>query len=110
MYTNDKFAGYPPVHPVARHAGFRQTCEEIVAKLPKKASIRAIMNSIVTFWQTWQKRRTDRQAFQHMMALDDKLLRDIGLTRSDVIWASRLPLSLNAAVELKKLSLQNKQV
>ena len=109
MYTNNKFAGYPPVHPVARHTGFRQTCEELVAKLPKRTGIRVILNSVVVFWQTWQKRRTDRQAFQHMIALDDNLLRDIGITRADVIWANKLPLSQNAAAELEKIALQNKR-
>lgn len=109
MYTNNKFAGYPPVHPIARHAGFRQTCEEMVAKLPRKTGILAILNSVGTTWNTWQKRRTDRQAFQHMLALDDKLLRDIGLTRADVIWADKLPLSQNAAAELEKIALQNKR-
>ena len=108
MFTTNKFAGFPPVHPIARHADFCQACEEMVAQLPK-TGLRALLDSIGTFWRTWQKRRTDHQAFQHMIALDDNILRDIGISRADVIWASKLPLSQNAALELQKLVLQNKR-
>ena len=34
--------------------------------------------------------------------LDDALLQDIGLNRSDLHWASRLPLSINAMVALEQ--------
>ena len=108
MNTHDKFAGYPPVHPIARHGGFKQTCKELATEIPEKTGILALLNSVATLWRTWQKRRTDRQALQHMISLDDKILHDIGLTRSDVIWASRLPPSRKAAAELKMLALQNK--
>ncbi len=45
-----------------------------------------------------------RQAFDRMLALDDRTLADIGVTRDDVLWASKLPLSANAAQELQKIS------
>ena len=53
----------------------------------------------------WLARRrdriTDRRAFQTMLRLDEHLLNDIGVTRHDVLWASELPLSQNAAQELQ---------
>jgi len=35
-----------------------------------------------------------------MLTLDDDILLDIGVTRGDVIWASKLPKNKNAAQEL----------
>ena len=55
------------------------------------------------------QRRLNRQAFKQLLTLDDKVLRDIGLTRADVIEASSLPLSQNAAVELETISNTNRR-
>ncbi len=110
---NNKFAGYPPVHPIARHVGFHradvdQTRSTTEDRFPS-SGFRKLLNAVKSGWRIWRQRRIDRQAFQHMIALDDHILHDIGVTRSDVIWASRLPLSQNAALELQKLSLQKKK-
>lgn len=52
----------------------------------------------------WMKRRQDlrdrRDAFSHLLKLDDSLLEDIGVTRMDVQRAARLPLSIDAAQAL----------
>jgi uncharacterized protein YjiS (DUF1127 family) len=48
--------------------------------------------------RNWRARR----AVSRLDALDDYLLRDIGVTRSDVRWAAGLPLSVNAALELEE--------
>ena len=48
--------------------------------------------------------RIDRQAFNHLLALDESLLRDIGVTRQDVTWASNLPLSENASARLNEIA------
>lgn len=47
--------------------------------------------------QNWFARRS----VSELDRLDDYLLRDIGVTREDVRWASHLPLTLNAAAELE---------
>jgi len=49
-----------------------------------------------------RSRIIDRQAFQTMLAMDDMLLWDIGVTRDEVIRASRLPQEQNAARELRR--------
>jgi uncharacterized protein YjiS (DUF1127 family) len=54
------------------------------------------------------QRRIDRQAFTHLLALDEYILRDIGVTRDDVIWATRLPPKVNASRELEKISQHNR--
>jgi len=47
--------------------------------------------------QNWFARRSVAE----LDRLDDYLLRDIGVTRDDVRWASHLPLTMNAAAELE---------
>jgi uncharacterized protein YjiS (DUF1127 family) len=49
-----------------------------------------------------------RKAVRRMESLDDHLLRDIGATRDDVIWAGNLPLSRNAALALDERTRQSK--
>lgn len=62
---------------------------------------------------TWIKRRQqqrlDRALLQNVAALDDHMLKDIGVTRGDVQWASKLPLSQNAAAELHQISLRRRR-
>lgn len=56
-------------------------------------------------WIAYNKYLINRRAFQTMLKLDDATLKDIGVTRSDVLWANKLPLSTNAAEELNRISL-----
>ena len=39
---------------------------------------------------------------------DDYMLRDIGITRDEVQWASRLPLTVNAALALEERALRRR--
>lgn len=55
-------------------------------------------------FQQYRSNRIDRLAFQSLVKLDDRVLNDIGVTRGDVIWANKLPLAMNAAQELNKIS------
>ena len=48
--------------------------------------------------------RERRDAFRSLLRLDARLLSDIGVTREDIEWASRLPLSVNASAELQKIA------
>ena len=48
--------------------------------------------------RNWRARRS----VARLDALDEHLLRDIGVTRSEVRWAAGLPLSVNAALELEE--------
>ncbi|WP_374333679.1 DUF1127 domain-containing protein [Aestuariivirga sp.] len=57
--------------------------------------------SLSLLWQLVRNWRA-RRAVQRLDALDDFLLQDIGVTRADVRWASGLPLSVNAALELEE--------
>ena len=50
----------------------------------------------------YRQRKIDRAAFLTMMSLDDSMLDDIGLTRNDIIWAAKLPLSVDAALAVRE--------
>lgn len=49
-------------------------------------------------WRNWKARR----ALVRLENLDDRLLRDIGVTRGEVQWAKHLPLTVNAALALEE--------
>lgn len=53
---------------------------------------------------TWIARYLSRRHFRRLLALEDRMLDDIGVTRDEVEYACRLPLSVNAAIELRRLA------
>lgn len=55
------------------------------------------LNGIKGFVVTRYEQRLDRLAFQQMLTLDEHMLKDIGITRGDVIYANNLPLTEDAA-------------
>jgi uncharacterized protein YjiS (DUF1127 family) len=50
-----------------------------------------------------------RRKFKRLLDLDDHMLDDIGVTRSEVDYAARLPLSTDAATELRRISLARRR-
>ncbi len=52
--------------------------------------------------------RIARQAFQTMLYLDDKTLRDIGVTHEEVVQANNLPVERSAAQELRRILLERR--
>ncbi len=55
------------------------------------------------------RNRRRRKQFNTLLGLDDHMLDDIGVTRAEVEAASSLPLSVNAAIELRRLSLSRRK-
>jgi len=55
-------------------------------------------------------RRLDRKALRSLLTMDDKMLKDIGVSRGDVQWASQLPLSASATAELEIVSRRGKRM
>lgn len=51
----------------------------------------------------WHRQRQDRAAFNTLLGAEDWVYEDLGVHRGDVVWASRLPLHVNAARELEKV-------
>lgn len=50
-----------------------------------------------------------RRKFKSLLDLDERMLDDIGVTRDEVEYASGLPLSVNAATELRRISLARRR-
>ena len=53
--------------------------------------------SLSSLFRNWRA----RSKIRNMLEFDDRMLVDIGVSRDEVIWASYLPLSVNAALELE---------
>lgn len=45
-----------------------------------------------------------RRKVHSLAEMDDRILQDIGITREDIYWASRLPLTENAAFEMDRIA------
>ncbi|MBL1437838.1 MAG: DUF1127 domain-containing protein [Rhodobacteraceae bacterium] len=73
-----------------------QNCGSLVAQKPN------LLSRIATRFKTRMQQRQDRAAFQHLLALDPDILKDIGVSRGDVVWANNLPIEVNAACALEK--------
>ena len=58
------------------------------------------IRSAVRLFHNWKTRRNVRA----LETYDQHMLDDIGVTRDEIHWASHLPLSLNAAWELRHRS------
>ena len=54
------------------------------------------------------RERRRRKGFKRLLDLDDALLKDIGVMRSEVLHCAHLPLSSDAATELRRISLSRR--
>ena len=73
------------------------------------AAAREIWQTTTGFVREQYAMRKRRRQLLRMHRLDDAMLRDIGVTRDELHYASGLPLSVNAALELQKLSLTRRR-
>lgn len=55
------------------------------------------------------RRRRERRSFRRLLSLDDHMLGDLGVERHQVERAARMPLSVDAATELGRLSLEGRR-
>lgn len=80
--------------------------ESATPVIPEPRSTNEFLSSklwkgIRRLWLERRRRMDDRQAIKYLRTLDDALLKDIGVSRRDVMWAGRLPTSSDASVELE---------
>lgn len=85
--------------------------ETLNVNLANARKSQGIVGKISKLWDRFKAQRAlvkqqkiDREAFAHLANLDDTMLKDIGVSRADVIWASKLPLSQNASLELENIA------
>lgn len=50
-----------------------------------------------------------RRGVTRLLDLDDHMLKDIGVTRGEVEIATKLPLSVDAAIELRRMSIERRR-
>ena len=94
-------------HPVARHYRPAAKAGRVLGRLA--AALTGALSKLVDAIHTYRQRKLDRAAVEYMLGLEDHMLSDIGLTRMDVEWANRLPLSVNAATELELKAMINRK-
>ena len=73
------------------------------------SSLAGIGQALKSFVCTQIQRRVDRRRLRTLKDLDDDMLADIGVTRSEVNQVSELPLSVDAATELQQMSLTRRR-
>jgi len=56
-----------------------------------KSALSEFIVSIETWRLSWARKRASRRAIRHLLTLDDRLLDDIGLSRSDLMAGSGRP-------------------
>lgn len=78
-------------------------------KQNQKASyfISRILLKIRRAYAEYQQRRVDRDAFRNLLNLDEASLKDIGVSRNDIIYASNLGIHESASKELEKIRKTN---
>ena len=64
-----------------------------------------VISVLRRFLRNWVARR----AVARLDTYDDFLLRDIGVSRDDIRWATSLPLSQNAALALEERSVRQRR-
>lgn len=72
--------------------------------------VTTIAKSLKHYLDAVHRRRESRDAFKHLLSLDDALLRDVGVSRADVEWAAQLPLKVNAARALNDCAIAHKKL
>jgi len=70
----------------------------------------ALVTRTTTILAQKKRQRESRDAFKHLLGLDDSLLKDIGVSRADVQWAASLPTSVNAADALNRCAEVHKKL
>ena len=76
------------------------TYEHTASHAPAAGGNGSILETLRVRYHNWQIRKN----VVRMQDLDDRVLSDIGLSYDDVAWAAKLPVSVNAAHELNKVS------
>jgi uncharacterized protein YjiS (DUF1127 family) len=61
---------------------------------------------LARLWGNWRARKSVAKLQQ----LDDYMLRDIGITRDQVLWAKNQPLRINASLALEECARQRRFV
>jgi len=95
------------LHATSRHAPGRTLYSGWFKRVFR--TVDQLLNDVHKFYNRRREQKISRDALAQLNELDDCLLRDIGISKADVQWANQLPLSVNAAFELRKIADQRRQ-
>ena len=69
--------------------------------------VKNIILKLKQFYAVHRQRKIDRDAFLNLLSLDEAILKDIGVSRDDITWASKLAMHKSASKELEKVRANN---
>lgn len=61
-----------------------------------------LIAAVEHWWHVYRRRRQFRRRILPLLAHDDHILEDMGHRRDDILWASRLPLKVDALKALEE--------
>lgn len=76
------------------------------AAIHRSTGVTALIHGVARSIIGTVRNRIKRAAFRRMLTMDDRMLKDVGVTRGDVHWASELPMNVNAGAALRRESLK----
>ncbi len=87
------------------------TKSALPGSLPKEPTniLSGLLTRLVTWWQSMRQHRNNKKNLKPLLSLDERMLKDIGVTRGDVTWARGLPKSVDASVELEIVARRRKR-
>lgn len=71
--------------------------------------LRRVLHDFFARWAARSRERALRRRMRDMAELDDNILDDIGVTRGEIYRATSFPLSVDAAMELRRTSLERRR-
>lgn len=80
------------------------TCTQSQTRPGFTAFLVGLPARIVRLAREYAVRRQERHAFLTIARLDDRMLADVGLSRSDVESAANLPLTINASQAVQQIA------
>lgn len=79
-------------------------CADTAVRTDLLSGLSGLWNRLHESWSRSVEQRQRRQAFLHMSSLDERALDDIGLQRSDIETAAKLPLEINASLAVREIA------
>jgi len=94
-------------HSFANHQSVTRGNSSVSAEKQPHSAMKLALTVFLSIWRSAEglyKEMRSRQALEDMLAFDDALLRDMGVSRADVHRAIRRPISESAGENLAEVS------
>lgn len=91
----------PFQHPVSDDDNAPPSPPKLTLYMPATPPL-GLIHVLELWWWRYRRRRQFRQYFAELLSHDDHILEDMGHRRSDILWASELPLKVDALKALQE--------